>query len=533
MNIELNKRLKKWKRDPMAFIRDVLINPDTGTPFELSLAQRRFLRRALTVTAEGRLRFPELLFSAPKKSGKTTLAAMTTIYLITCLGGSYAEAYWVANDLEQATSRVFQAVVRIIEQSPLLRGSAKITANKIEFASTGATITALASDYAGAAGANPTITVFDELWGYTSERAQRLWDEMVPVPTRKVSVRLTVTYAGFEGESALLESLYKRGLQGEEVEPRLYEQPGLLMFWSHEPIADWQSPEWIEQMRGQLRRNAFLRMIENRWVTSESTFVDMEWWDACVDVEARPLLTDPHLSVWVGVDASTKRDSTAIVACTFNSGEKKVRLVWHRIFQPSPEDPLDFESTVEKYLLELKRRFWVREVRFDPYQMQATAQRLSAAGIPMVEFPQTISNLTEAPCNKDSSRSSSIMHFKPTPSGFSPMRRDGPHGCERAADPADCMEVASKMMPARIWKTNSRASSGGERPTDGPLRLKKGEAESSDADFRRACLGYQPLVGSCRAFSLVRQLPIGKYRTRNRLHRKAAPCSALQSEASF
>ena len=57
------------------------------------------------------------------------------------------------------------------------------------------------ADYAGAAGASPSIVVFDELWGYVSERSRRLWDELVPVPTRQVSVRLTVTYAGFEGES--------------------------------------------------------------------------------------------------------------------------------------------------------------------------------------------------------------------------------------------------------------------------------------------------------------------------------------------
>jgi hypothetical protein len=99
---------------------------------------------------------------------------------------------------------------------------AKITANKIEFPSAGATITALASDYTSAAGANPSITVFDELWGYVSERSRRLWDEMVPVPTRKISVRLTVSYAGYEGESKLLEELYRRGLAGEEIAPGLY-----------------------------------------------------------------------------------------------------------------------------------------------------------------------------------------------------------------------------------------------------------------------------------------------------------------------
>jgi hypothetical protein len=122
----------------------------------------------------------------------------------------------------------------------------------------------------------------------------------------------------------------------------------------------------------------------------------MEWFDACVDDELHPLLTDPRLSVWVGVDASIKRDSTAIVACAFAEG--KVRVMWHRIFQPSPEDPLDFEATIEKTLLELRRRFYVREVRYDPYQLVAVAQRL-ASRLPMVEFPQSVPYLTESSTN--------------------------------------------------------------------------------------------------------------------------------------
>ena len=130
----------------------------------------------------------------------------------------------------------------------------------------------------------------------------------------------------------------------------LYAQPGLLMFWSHDCLAPWQTQEWVEQMRKQLRPNAFLRHVENRFVTSESNFVPIEWWNACVDAELRPELTDPHLAVWVGVDASVKRDSTAIVCCTFDQAAKKVRLVWHRTFQPSPEDPLDFENTIERTL---------------------------------------------------------------------------------------------------------------------------------------------------------------------------------------
>jgi phage terminase large subunit-like protein len=118
-------------RDPVAFIEQVLVNPETGTPFKLHRAQRRFLAQCLATTPDGRLRFPELLFSAPKKSGKTGFAAMLTLFVVLVLGGPYAEAYCVANDFEQAQGRVFAAIARIVEASPLLRATASISANKI------------------------------------------------------------------------------------------------------------------------------------------------------------------------------------------------------------------------------------------------------------------------------------------------------------------------------------------------------------------------------------------------------------------
>ncbi|HUY39803.1 MAG TPA: terminase TerL endonuclease subunit [Candidatus Binataceae bacterium] len=391
--------LRRWKSDPVAFIRDVLRDPETGKPFELYPEQVDFLRRGFTLTSDRRLPYPELLFSAPKKSGKTATAAMAAIYCAVAIGGPYAEIYCLANDYEQAASRVFEAASRMVQASPLLEHSAKITANRIEFRSTGSFIQACASDYAGFAGANPTLTICDELWGFVHESSQRLFDEAVPSPARKVSGRLTVTYAGFEGESELLDRLYKRGLRSETVAPDMYAGDGMLMFWTSRPVAPWQTERWLAEMRQSLRPNQYLRMIENRWVTSESSFVEMDWWDACVDLALRPVTADADLSVWVGVDASVKRDSTAIVAAAWDDTSKRVRLVWHRIFQPSPKEPLDFEATIEATLLELRDRFDVREIRFDPYQMVSSSQRLAGAGLPMVEFPQSVPNLTEASTN--------------------------------------------------------------------------------------------------------------------------------------
>jgi phage terminase large subunit-like protein len=126
----------KWRRDPCAFIEEVLRDPETNQPFRLYPAQREFIQRAFTLTPAGKLRYPELLFGAPKKSGKTATAAMVAIYVGVVIGGPFAEVYCLANDYEQAASRVYQACCRIIEASPLLKGSAKITADKILFTTT-------------------------------------------------------------------------------------------------------------------------------------------------------------------------------------------------------------------------------------------------------------------------------------------------------------------------------------------------------------------------------------------------------------
>ena len=385
-----------WRADPLSFIETALIDPESGEPFVLSDAERWFLKFAFQINDSGRLKYPELVFGAIKKSGKTTLAAIIVITMVLLYGGRFAEAFCLANSFEQSQSRVFTMARRIVEASPLLKAEARITADKIAFTALDATIIAIASDAASAAGANPTIVCFDELWGYVSENSRRLWDEMPTSPARKISARLVVSYAGFTGESLLLEELYKRGMALPEVGPSLRAGYGMLFAWHTAPIAPWQTAEWVEEMRRTMRPTAFARQMLNEFVTSESTFIDLSAWDACV------VLTSPSVErqpVWIGVDASVKRDSTALVAVNYNQKSKCAALVAHKVFTPTPGDPIDFEATVEHTIREWKKRFFVRCIYFDPYQMVATAQRLRKAGIKIEEFPQSLPNLTAAISN--------------------------------------------------------------------------------------------------------------------------------------
>ena len=75
----------------------------------------------------------------------------------------------------------------------------------------------------------------------------------------------------------------------------------------------------------------------------------------------------------------------------FDVKTKRVRLINHRTFQPTPEDPIDFEATVERTLRDWCRQYQVKQIMFDPFQLQAVAQRLIKDRLPMQEFPQTVS----------------------------------------------------------------------------------------------------------------------------------------------
>ena len=121
---------------------------------------------------------------------------------------------------------------------------------------------------------------------------------------------------------------------------------------------------YLDQQRRRLPANIFRRLHLNL-PGAESSFIDLAAWDACVDPARSRVVSDRALPVYAPVDASVKHDSTAIVACAWDRMTQKVVLVWHRVFQPSPADPLDFEASIEASLFELHRNFRVQTVWFE------------------------------------------------------------------------------------------------------------------------------------------------------------------------
>ena len=119
----------------------------------------------------------------------------------------------------------------------------------------------------------------------------------------------------------------------------------------------------------------------------------MEWYDRAVDDNLTPLTIARRLPVVVAVDASVVKDSTAIIAVSYDREREEVRVVWHRIFKPSAGAEIDFE-VIFQTIGTLCNRFDVQKVVYDPYQMEALSQRLVRANVPMEKYNQTVANLT-------------------------------------------------------------------------------------------------------------------------------------------
>jgi len=394
--------------DPVAFIDDLIKINERGQPFHLLPHQRTILRTAFTFDAEGRLPWDTFLYSAPKKSGKTTVnAALQAWWAYTQEPPN--ELFNLANDLDQSRARAFSTLSRLIERNPALAASARALDRDRIALTNGTDIRALPSDFAGAAGSDHGLVSFDELWAYTSESSRRLWEELTPVPTRRNSIRIVTTYAGWEGESELLHALYLQGVGPEEHpagqgERLLADLPlylnraaRLLVYWDHAPRMPWQTPRYYAAQRAQLRPSAYIRLHENAWTTAESTFLTPELWDACVDGDARPLLPalgrELRCPVWVGIDAATKNDYAACAAVT-RTADNQIRLVRHWLFKPGPGAPINLEQTVEQAVWEAAQGWALQVAYCDPFQMHRSLVTLQQQGLPVKEFPQTQTNTT-------------------------------------------------------------------------------------------------------------------------------------------
>jgi len=400
--------------DPVAWMEHCFwvqapLSPETGEvlppgPIRFKEFQRELLQIALSRSGSV-FNFQTIVWSSPKKTGKTLVAAAVTLWYAFLFPGS--EIILLANDGRQATDRVFQAVVNSLELNPIVQ--ARITQSEVVLPN-GSKIYPLPVNAPGAAGANPAMTVFTEVWAYTTPNKKSLWVELTPPPTVPHAIRWVESYAGYLGQGSVLETLYNEakssGLVVKTRSPELagkvmVSPAGKLLYYydcGEEALTrfGWQKPEYYESQRRHLPEHEFARIHLNQWVSPSAMALPIAWLNACVipDSEAESLVAPRGKEVVIGVDAGFARATFAIVGVS-PVGEGKYLVRFVHVMDPRSQR-VDF-SEAENLLRDLTDRYPVIEIAYDPYQLHYMAQNLARDYKAYVRsFPQQSRSLADS-----------------------------------------------------------------------------------------------------------------------------------------
>lgn len=410
-------RHEKGRRDVVYWGERNYYIEETERPIVLERHQKAVLRYALRRNAEGRLPFSTILWSQPKKSGKTAIAGMVGRWAAETWG-RFGEVLCVGNDAKQAQERAYKAAKVSIELTPGYRRNTqtlpdrwRVLTKDSTCLTTGTTMRAIATDYKGEAGANPILMLWTELWGFTHTADLRFWAEMAPSPTRPDSIQWIETYAGYEGESELLYGLYETavkdarqltagelgdlGVFAEAPNPDslipcyVNDRARTFAYWDDGIQArrmPWQRGEagkrYYAAEAGRQTESQMDRLHANLWVSAESSFIPIEWWDAAI-APADPLPPDDKTPLVLALDAGVTGDCFGLIGLTRDPEQTDppgliVRMV-HK-WVPPPGGALDFDGP-ERMVRDLCARYNVIEVAYDPYQLHHFATRLMNEGV--------------------------------------------------------------------------------------------------------------------------------------------------------
>ncbi len=370
---------------------------------------RRILEFTLKQDEKGRFPYETIILSDIKKSAKTVSVAAITAWYAEC-SPENTEIVLCANSADQSARLIFKDLSFHYKHTD----RATVRKDKIEFEN-GTIITVLTKNYTSNAGSRHGLVVFDEIWGITSPDDERRFAELTPIPTITHSLRLIASYAGFLGESNLLHDIYLSSVapvDGEdseckgEIVPELADLPCYhnkdvyFAYWGHTPRMPWATPEYYAKQITTLRPSEYLRLHENRWVSSNEEFIPIEKWDEAAKhfPQSADLWKDhPYRTypVYIGVDMGWKHDHTAVIGVTIDSKKGKIVLLFHKTWQPVEGEVLSPEE-VEKYIVDQSHHYRIRMITYDPTQLVQTMAKLQKMGFNTNEFHQQGSDMIAA-----------------------------------------------------------------------------------------------------------------------------------------
>ena len=276
-------------------------------------------------------RFNIFYLEVARKSGKTTEAAATGLYLLDGDDEAGAEVYAVATKFDQAKLCHVEAE-RMVKSSVFLKDHITVHVNNIFNDDTNSFFRPLGRDHDSMDGLNTSGAIVDEIHAHKTRDA---WDKIeTSVGARDQSLIFAITTAGFNRQSLCFElhNHTKKILEGSVIDDNF-----LGFIYTIDEGDDWEDEKnWIKAnpnlgttpkldgnagLRPKAKRakeipsalNSFLRLHLNVWTESETRWIPHETWMRCAEsCDLNSLKGQP---CYGGLDLSSNKDITAFVLC--------------------------------------------------------------------------------------------------------------------------------------------------------------------------------------------------------------------------
>lgn len=411
--------------------------PFAGQPFHLRPWQEQILHKMFRTSRDGRRVYRQVLLMLPRKNGKTELAAALAIYFLLCDGEIGGEVYSAAADKDQA-ALVFNVAAQMIRNDAHLDGLVEIidSHKRIVHRASGSFYRAISAEAYSKHGFNASCVIYDELHAAPN---RELWDVLATSQgARAQPMLIAISTAGYDRHSILWE-LYAHAKKVRETPaldptflPVIYEAPAAAD-WTSERVWKRANPALgdfrsREEMRIACQRakeipaqeQSFRRLYLNQWTESHARWLSLTHWDACH-------LPPPHAldgrRCWVGMDLSSTKDLTALVAVFPDEGHSfdvlaqffvpadnlRQRVTRDRVpydqwaktgyLIATPGNIVDYDI-VRRTLSTWASRYDVKEVAFDPWNATDLVVRLTEQDgftcVPMRQGYPTLSAPTKA-----------------------------------------------------------------------------------------------------------------------------------------
>lgn len=383
-----------------------------GKPFLLEPWQKREIYQIFEVESQpdGRWlrRYRWAYIEIPKKNGKSELIAALCLFMLLADDEESPEIACGSNSDDQA-DLVFGAAKAMCDLSPSLSPLVNCFAREIvRKDNPAAKLMRVSAKAKTKDGLNLSGVALDELHEF-DESGEQLFNVLTNgTAAREQPLILMITTAGYDEETLCgryhLHALRVRS--GEVVDhsfyASIYAAPDPNVNIDDDAALDaalraanpsYGVTTFLPFYLDARRKGAanFKRYFLDIWTAAESQWLPDGAWESC-RVEAVEF--DPALPLFVGWDASTKQDSTALVAVQWQGPTLAVRSrIWDRPLDPATGKPLDGwrvpGGEVVEHLRQWHQGYPLESVAYDPAFVTWLAADLSAEGLPMIEHPQT------------------------------------------------------------------------------------------------------------------------------------------------